>query len=301
MEQRDLQLLLQRRYLPADRRLAHAQRLTGMGEAAGLGGGMKDSELVPVHGGLCFVTDGDAAGRSFIRRPWPALYLSQIALGLKCCHTAHARGRHGLAEHFVLDVAGGEHARDGRAGRIGRGDADSPTRFISSWPLKSSVAGTWPMAMNTPSTCSGETLPVLTFCSRTPVTRLGIVRAHHLLQHRVPDHLDLGILEQALLHDALGAEAVAPVHEGHLAGEVGQKQRFLDGGVAAADDNHFLALVEETVAGGAGRHAVALELLLRRQAEPARLGAGGDDERVAGVGVAGIALEPERAPTRGPP
>ena len=52
VEQRDLELLLQRRYLPADRRLAHAQRLTGMGEAAGLGGGMKDSELVPVHGGL---------------------------------------------------------------------------------------------------------------------------------------------------------------------------------------------------------------------------------------------------------
>src|SRR5215470_374284 len=52
VEERDLQLLLQRRYLPADRGLAHAQRLTGVGEAAGLGGGMKDAELVPVHGGV---------------------------------------------------------------------------------------------------------------------------------------------------------------------------------------------------------------------------------------------------------
>ena len=49
VEERDLQLLLQGRDLPAHRRLAHAQRLTGMGEAAGLGGGMEDAELVPVH------------------------------------------------------------------------------------------------------------------------------------------------------------------------------------------------------------------------------------------------------------
>ena len=46
--------------------------------------------------------------------------------------------------------------------------------------------------------------------------------------------------------------------------------------------DHVLALEEEAVAGGAGRDAVALELLLGRQAQPARLGAGGDDERVAG-------------------
>jgi hypothetical protein len=45
-----LQLLFQGRYLTADRRLAHAQRFTGMGEAAGLGGGMEDAEFVPVHG-----------------------------------------------------------------------------------------------------------------------------------------------------------------------------------------------------------------------------------------------------------
>ena len=57
VEERDLQLLLERADLPADGRLAHAQRLTGMGEAAGLGGGMKDAELIPVHGGLCFARE----------------------------------------------------------------------------------------------------------------------------------------------------------------------------------------------------------------------------------------------------
>src|SRR5262249_43299278 len=52
VEERDLKLLLERRYLPADSGLAHAQCLTGVGETAGLGGGMKDTELVPVHGGV---------------------------------------------------------------------------------------------------------------------------------------------------------------------------------------------------------------------------------------------------------
>ena len=67
-------------------------------------------------------------------------------------------------------------------------------------------------------------------------------------------------------------------------GDVGQVQRFLDRGVAAADHRHVLALVEEAVAGGAGRHALAHELLLGGQAEVLGRCAGGDDQRVAGVG-----------------
>ena len=80
-----------------------------------------------------------------------------------------------------------------------------------------------------------------------------------------------------------------------LRGEVGQEQRFLDRGVAAADHDDFLAAVEEAVAGGAGGDAVALELLLGRKVEPARLRAGRDDQRVGEIDVAGIAVEPERA------
>src|SRR3712207_7858791 len=52
-----------------------------------------------------------------------------------------------------------------------------------------------------------------------------------------------------------------------------------------------------SVAGGAGRDAEALELGLRGEPQPFRLGAGGDDEGVAGEGVAGIALE-DRKSTR---
>ena len=74
--------------------------------------------------------------------------------------------------------------------------------------------------------------------------------------------LDLVVGEQAVLQDLLGAEVVAAVDDGHLRGEMGEEERFLDRGVAAADHHHLAVLVEEAVAGGAGRDAEAAELLL---------------------------------------
>ena len=55
-----------------------------------------------------------------------------------------------------------------------------------------------------------------------------------------------------------------------------------------------MALVEEAVAGGAGRDAPAAELILRRDAQILGGGAGRDDQRVAGV-VAVVAVQHERA------
>src|SRR5262249_16149142 len=49
VEQRDLEALLERADLAAHRRLAEIERFAGMGEAAGLGDGVEDPELVPVH------------------------------------------------------------------------------------------------------------------------------------------------------------------------------------------------------------------------------------------------------------
>src|SRR5690606_12986065 len=66
--------------------------------------------------------------------------------------------------------------------------------------------------------------------------------------------------------------------DGDGLGEVGQEQGFLDGGVAAADDHHLLAAIEEAVAGGAGRDAEALIFGLGGQPQPLGLGAGGDDD-----------------------
>ena len=49
MKQRRLEVIFQRRDLSADRRLAQMQRLAGMGEGPGGGGGVKNAQLVPVH------------------------------------------------------------------------------------------------------------------------------------------------------------------------------------------------------------------------------------------------------------
>ena len=84
------------------------------------------------------------------------------------------------------------------------------------------------------------------------------------------------------------------MHDRHAGSEIGEEQRLLDRGIAAADHQYLLAAIEEAVASGAGGNAVALEFLLGRQLQPTRLGAGRDDEAVCEVMVAGLALEPER-------
>src|ERR1700723_4646004 len=122
----------------------------------------------------------------------------------------------------------------------------------------------------------------------------GVFGAADFVDRAVPDHLYLGMLEQALLQDALGTEVIATVHDGDLRGEVGEKQRFLDRGVAAADHHDFLAAIEEPVAGRAGRYAKTLEFFFRRRAKPARLRAGGENDGFGEIDVAAVAGQPER-------
>src|SRR5258708_20065895 len=81
------------------------------------------------------------------------------------------------------------------------------------------------------------------------------------------------------------------MNERDIGCEIGQEARFLDGGVAAADDHDFLALEKEAVACRARRDAETLELFLGRQTDPLRLSAGGDDERVGGITLSGIACD----------
>ena len=52
VEQRAPTAPLERRHLPRHRRLRQAELLAGMREAAGLGGGVKDLQLVPIHRGV---------------------------------------------------------------------------------------------------------------------------------------------------------------------------------------------------------------------------------------------------------
>ncbi len=74
------------------------------------------------------------------------------------------------------------------------------------------------------------------------------------------------------------------MHDGDVAGDISQIERFFHGGIAAADDGDRLVPVEKAVAGGAGRDAATGESFFRWQAEILCRGAGGDDQRITGVG-----------------
>ena len=100
--------------------------------------------------------------------------------------------------------------------------------------------------------------------------------------------------EEAVLQDALGLELVAAVNDDHLTGEICQEQRFLDSGVAAAHDDDALVAIEEAIACGAGRNAEAPEGLLGWQVQPFGLRTRADDQRITGVLIARVALEPDR-------
>ena len=110
----------------------------------------------------------------------------------------------------------------------------------------------------------------------------------------VPHGRDLRIGEQPVLQDLFRTQRIAAMDQGDVGRMVGQVQRFLDRGIAAADDHHFLAAIEEPVAGRAGRDALAAELFLARHAEPFGLRAGGDHQRLALVDVAAVADRAER-------
>ena len=87
------------------------------------------------------------------------------------------------------------------------------------------------------------------------------------------------------------------MHQVDLAGDVGEVERLLHGGVAAADDAAQLVAVEKAVAGSAARYATAHKCGFRGQAQVLSRGARGDDKRVAGVAFV-IAFQGKRALTK---
>src|SRR6266481_1012422 len=133
--------------------------------------------------------------------------------------------------------------------------------------------------------------------------RLQVVQLHpadevggdvvNLLHHGIGKELDLGIAARAVKHDFRRAKLIAAVHQRHLRAEAGEEIGLLHGGIAAADDHDLAAAIEESVAGGAGADAVADQLLLRGQAQPARRCARGDDQS-AGLHPLALDMEPER-------
>ena len=134
--------------------------------------------------------------------------------------------------------------------------------------------GSWPIATNSPSAVSSHVSSVCV-SRRRDAGHLHV--AEHLVDRRVRDPLDLLVRTGAVEHDLRRAEVVAAVHDRHLGRELRQEESLLHRGVAAADHDHLAVAVERRVADGAVGHALALEALLRRQAELASRRAGRDD------------------------
>ena len=70
-----------------------------------------------------------------------------------------------------------------------------------------------------------------------------VLGTHDLFDRVIPKRFDLGVVEETVLQDLLGAELVPAVHQRDLGGEIGQKQRLFDGRIAAADHHNFLATI----------------------------------------------------------
>ena len=117
----------------------------------------------------------------------------------------------------------------------------------------------------------------------------GVCIAEYFVDHMVPYSFDLGMLEQTVLQDFLGAQRIPAMHQRDLGGKVGQKQGFLHGGIAPPYNHNFPAPVEEAIAGGACGDAEALEGFFALKAEPARLRTGCQDHSVGGVCGATVA------------
>ena len=132
-----------------------------------------------------------------------------------------------------------------------------------------------------PST-SSSLLAAVAYVAQPQAVYVLFFDAEHFVDDGVGAQLDIGMRDGALQHDLGGAEGLAPVQQRDLGGEAGEEQRFFHGRVAAADHGDRLAAEEEAVAGGATGDAVADQRLLAGQTQPARAGAGGDDQRARG-------------------
>ena len=81
-----------------------------------------------------------------------------------------------------------------------------------------------------------------------------LVISQYLVHGVVPDDRDLAgvrFAKQPVLQDLLRSQLVTPVHERDVLRDVRQIERFLDCGVATADDRDAMIAEEESIAGRA--------------------------------------------------
>ena len=133
------------------------------------------------------------------------------------------------------------------------------------------------MATNIAGTPSVDSSPVTVSRSLSPAHRA--VLAEDLLDGRVGAPADLRVVPRALQHDPRRPELLAPVHDGHAAGELGEEGGLLHRRVAAADHRDVVLTEEEPVTGGTRAHAAAEQLLLPGHANVAGRRTHGQDDR----------------------
>src|SRR5271155_355724 len=203
-------------------------------------------------------------------------------------HAAGARGGDGLAVAMVLDIAsnkntgnGGQGAvfgnevavavhfqlafEDGRVGVVADGDEYAVDGdFADLLGLKVAQAGAFDVAIG----------------------------GKNLLDGERRDEFDFLVGPGAINHDFGGAEFVAAVDEVGLASVASQKVGFFHRGIAAANDGDGFLTEKIAVAGCAGGNAAADQFTLAGEAQQARGGAGGNNQRLRFVGFfAGSDLE----------
>ena len=151
------------------------------------------------------------------------------------------------------------------------------------------------MAMNTPASDSSLVLPSMVLFRRTPVTPLASPSTSSRVVFQCRRTLPFSALSNSLSWRIfLRTQLVATVDQVDFLGDVGQVQRFLDGGIAAADHLNHLVAVEEAVAGGAGGNALPMKASSDDYAQVLRGGTGGNDQCIAGISAT-IALQCEGA------
>ena len=111
--------------------------------------------------------------------------------------------------------------------------------------------------------------------------------AEVLRDNRVPQELDLRVVERSVLHDLRCPQLIAAVDDRDLLRKAAEKVRFLECGIAAADHGNVVITEEEAVAGGTGRQTMTDEFGLPIEAQHDRLRTGGDDEGMGPIGRVG--------------
>src|SRR5271154_3418764 len=216
----------------------------------------------------------------------------QPTVSLQGGHATEPSGGNGLSEDIVRDVAGGEDAIDARGGRSRR-RSDIAVRLQCE--LAAHEFGRRSMA-------NGDEYPV----------RIDLLEsdARDIAQPRASDptgspasqnFIDLAVpfigavrpRGETLDQDPLGPESIAAMYYGDLGGDLGEVERLLDRGIAAADDDPLLPPEEKAVAGRESRDTEALEHLFARQAQPLGLGARRQDDRLGRQAASADALNPK--------